>query len=79
MSLYVTEIRALSPIDGELKTYGGPNVPGVSFADAQNYCEGNGLGYCKVVGKLIAEIPCKKDSYTPDFDKQINYETTELN
>jgi hypothetical protein len=79
MNLYITEIKALSPHTGELKTYCGPEVPGISFADAQNYCENNGLGYCKVVGLLIAEIPCKEGTYDPDWEKQIDYDKQKLN
>lgn len=60
MNIYTTLVKAISPIDGKLKLYQGPNVPGISFDDAQNYCEINGLGYCKVEGLLIAEID---DSY----------------
>lgn len=79
MDLYGTEIRALSPFTGELTLFGGPNVPGISFADAQNYCETNGLGYCKVIGKLVAEIPCKEGTYEPDFDKKVDYDKPQLN
>jgi len=79
MKLYVTEIKAISPLDGEIKTYGGPNVPGISFADAQEYCENNGLGYCKVYGELVAEIPCKEGTYEPDFDNMVDYENVNLN
>lgn len=75
MKLYVTEIKAIKPSTGELKTYGGPNVPGISAEDAQNYCENNGLGYCKVLGELVCEIPCKEGTYEADFSKQINYDT----
>lgn len=74
MKLYVTEIKAIKPSTGELTTYGGPNVPGISFEDAQDYCENNGLGYCKVVGELVSEIPCKAGAYEPDFSNMIDYD-----
>lgn len=32
MKLWVTEIRAIDPIDGEIKTWAGPNVPGISWS-----------------------------------------------
>ena len=53
MKLFVTEIKAISPITGELTTYGGPNVPGINEATAQEYCENNGFGYCLVIGELV--------------------------
>jgi hypothetical protein len=77
--LYVTEIQAISPITGELTTYGGPHVPGISETTAQEYCELNGLGYCKVVGELIAEIPCKEGTYEPNWDEMVDYEKERLN
>lgn len=74
MKLYVTEIQAICPIRNEMIKWCGPEVPGISFADAEAYCQRNGLGYCKVAGELIAEIPCKPNSYEADFTKQINYD-----
>lgn len=74
MNMYTTLIKAISPIDGELKIYQGPNVPGISFNDAQNYCEMNGLGYCKIDGLLIAEI-----NYSEDSRDITDYETKNLN
>lgn len=77
--MYVTEIKAIKPSTGELINYCGPEVPGISFQDAQDYCERNGLGYCKVIGLLVAEIPCKEGTYEPDFNNMIDYENTKLN
>ena len=71
---WVTEVKAKSPIDASMRSYGGPNVPGNTLEDAQEYCEKNGLGYCWVVGQLIAEIPCKEGTFEPDWDSQINYD-----
>ena len=82
MDLYVTEIKAICPHTGEMKTYGGPDVPGISFEDAQFFCDTKGLGYCKVVGKLVAEVPCKEGKfglYEPDFNNMQDYEKKSLN
>lgn len=73
MHLYVTTIKAISSSDGELHSYIGPNVPGISVKTAQEYCENNGLGYCKVDGILVSEIPCKKGTYEPDWENKIEY------
>ena len=53
MNHYTTKIKAINPLTGILTEYCGPFIPGISFEDAENYCQLNGLGYCKVVGKLI--------------------------
>ncbi len=53
MKLYTTKIEAMR--NGELILFQGPNVPGLTYQHAQAYCEANGLGYCQVVGELVAE------------------------
>lgn len=50
--VWLTEIKAIKPGTNELRTYGGPNVPGISISDAELYCQQNGLGYCTVIGEL---------------------------
>lgn len=56
MRKFTTELRAIDPNDGELKTWQGPDIDAVSFDDARQYCDNNGLGYLKVVGLLVAEV-----------------------
>ncbi len=78
MNIYCTEIKALD-YTGRMSTWCGPNIEAISFKDAQDYCENNGLGYCKVVGLLVSEIPCKSGSYEADFSKEIDYTKYRLN
>lgn len=47
---YVTEIHAIDPETGELKVYAGPTIQAVDRDEAKDYCQNNGLGYCKVLG-----------------------------
>ena len=79
MKRYSTQIKAINPQTQELVCWAGPNVVGVSVSDAQKRCNNNGLGYCEVIGELIAEVPCKKDSLDPDFGNMIDYENQQLN
>lgn len=74
MKTWCTEIKAIDPIDGQLKSYAGPNVNAPTWSLADDYCQTHGLGYCKVSGQLIAEIPCKPGTYEADFSKQIDYD-----
>lgn len=68
MKTFVTEIRAMDPISNELRTYCGPEIEAISFKLAEEYCQLNGLGYCKVVGELMT-----------DFTSGIDYHTTQNN
>lgn len=79
MKTWCTEIRAVNPLTGELSTFGGPNVQAPTWALAEEYCQNNGLGYCRIVGELIAEIPCKPGTYDPDWDKMTDYENIQSN
>lgn len=72
MKQYVTEIRAIDPLTGDLKRWVGPNVPGESFEDAARYCQENGLGYCEVTGEFVGEIPWELAQFaTTLFDDSI--------
>lgn len=72
MKYWVTELKAIDPKTGELRTYGGPHVPGISKKDAERYCQQNGLGYLVVIGRIIAE-------FDQETGNEINYETPNLN
>lgn len=69
MNLYTTSLTAIRPSDKELIKYCGPHVPGISFADAQAYCERECMGYLTVTGKLVAEIDFESGERI-DFDQQ---------
>jgi len=56
MKKWTTEIRAIDPLTGELATYAGPYIDAPTFEDAERFCQANGLGYCKVIGQLVAEV-----------------------
>lgn len=78
MKIWLTEIKALDPFTNEMKTWGGDNVEAPTFKMAQQWCNEN-KGYLKVIGELIAEIPCKEGTYEADFSKTVDYENTQNN
>jgi hypothetical protein len=77
MKLYTTELKAIDPHDGQLKTWMGQYIEAISFQDAVNICKRE-FGYLKVVGELVKEIPTQKDG-TPDWDKSTDFENIALN
>ena len=79
MNLYTTEIIAICPTTGELLKWGGPRVPGISFKDAEDFCQRNGLGYCRVKGKLVADIPTTENTASPDWSQMKEYGNENLN
>lgn len=79
MKIWVTEIHAVCPVDGKLKLFCGPSIPAPTMQLAHKYCQMNGLGYCKVIGQLAAEIPCKENTFIPDWDNMLDYEIISKN
>lgn len=73
MKTWYTEIRALDPKDGKIKSYAGDNIKAISSCDARNILDYTGRGYMEVKGELICEIPCKENSFEPDFLNMIDY------
>lgn len=50
--IFTTVIKAIDPLDQELKMWQGPNIEAISWTHAEQYLQENGLGYCKVDGVL---------------------------
>ena len=78
MNIYITEVRAIDPIDNELKTWCGDEIKAISEAEANHILQNTGRGYMKVIGILEAEIPCK-NGYEPDLKNMIDYSNYKLN
>jgi len=78
MKLWGTDIIAIDPLTGELKTWGGPDIKAPSKKLAEEWCRIN-CGYLRVIDELVCEIPCKPGTYEPDWDNMIDYEQIENN
>jgi hypothetical protein len=66
MKKYVTQIQATETKTGQLKLYEGQLVNGISFQDAQEWCDNN-APYLKVIGEYIGEVDEK--GFFNDFEK----------
>lgn len=62
--IYLTEIKAIDPKDGKLKTWEGARVNASSWEKAQETLDRNGLGMCKVIGTLQEEFDAKNTTTT---------------
>jgi hypothetical protein len=58
--IYLTEIKAIDPKDGVLKTWEGVRVNASSWEGAEQTLINQGLGFCKVIGTLQEEFDGKK-------------------
>ena len=48
---YTTELKAIDPKDGKVKTWAGPRIWADSPEQAREYCQRNGLGFCFILGE----------------------------
>ena len=78
MKTWVTEIMALEAKTDEMKKWCGDEVQAPTYELAQQWCDNN-KGYLKVIGELVAEIPCKEGTYEPDFENMVDYENIQNN
>ena len=56
MKTYITELEAIDPKDGKLKSWAGDRIEADSFEEAEMVCIMEGKGYLKVLGVLEKEI-----------------------
>lgn len=69
--LWVTELKAIDVVSGELIGYAGEHVIGETIEEAEQWCIKH-KPYLKVIGRLVAEIPINNG--VTDLDRMINYE-----
>lgn len=53
--LFTTELKAIDPMDGKLKTWVGPRIPAKSWEEAEMFVKDNGMGYLNVDGEFVDE------------------------
>lgn len=80
MKIWLTEIKAIDPFDGKLKIWAGDNIDALSWIEAYMKTQQTGRGYMRVLGELIAEIPCKsEEDLAPNMEKIVDFELRKLN
>lgn len=79
VKVFATRIKAIDPTTGDLVTWHGDNVEALTEGMAQEWLNHNGKGYMKVVGELVAEIPCFEGTFEPDFSRMIDYRAMQNN
>lgn len=55
MKKWVTEIRAIDPSDGKLKSWQGPHVDANTKEEGEEWCRKN-AGYLSILGEFVGEI-----------------------
>ena len=55
MKKFITEIWALNWETNSFELWAGPVIEADTLEEAKEYCDNNGLGYCKVIGEQLSE------------------------
>lgn len=66
-SIFLTELKAIDPLDGELKTYSGPNIVAYTWLQAEQACIDK-YPYLKVIGKYVEQINITDDIIVIDIN-----------
>ena len=64
--VWLTEIRAIDPWDGEMKTWAGPSIEAPNWSMAEKILQLTGRGYATVIGELVS----KKNE---DLSNEVDY------
>lgn len=79
MKTWTTKIFAKCAVTGEMTEFCGQNIEAPTRQLAHEYCQNNGLGYLHISDELVMEIPCKPNSFEPDWDKAEDYDLPQNN
>ncbi|MBL7882558.1 MAG: hypothetical protein JNL69_00700 [Bacteroidia bacterium] len=79
MKTWTTRIFAKCAETGEMTEFCGQNIKAPSQNLAHEYCQTHGLGYLHISDELIMEIPCKPNSFEPDWDNAVDYDLPQQN
>lgn len=63
MKKYVTKIKAINPLNGDLVIWHGPIIKADNWNEAEKYLQLNGLGYCSIYGEFVAEVEFDLNSW----------------
>lgn len=56
MFLFSTKLQAIDPKDGQLKTWGGPNIEAITTGEARHIINEMGAGYLELDGMIVQEL-----------------------
>lgn len=76
MRKWVTEYDVVD--QNTVMVFAGEDIAAPSFELAQKLCDDQNKGL-RVIGELLAEVPCKKGSYEPDMAGKVDYDQINMN
>lgn len=79
MPIFCTEMKVWDRVFNQFVTIEGQRIEAPTWQLAEEILIKEDLRWLKITGELIAEIPCKKDSFEPDWKHGIDYKKIQQN
>ncbi|WP_312306218.1 hypothetical protein [Chryseobacterium sp.] len=79
MPFYCTQMQVVNQETKELVWVDGMRIEAPTWELAQEILDKDNYHYLKITGKLVAEIPCKKGSFEPDWKNAVDYDKLNQN
>lgn len=79
MPIFCTEMKVWDNVYNQFVKLDGPRIDAPNWELAEQQIKSRELRWLKITGELISEIPCKKDSFEPDWNNQIDYQKIQQN
>lgn len=79
MPIFCTTMKVWDKVYNQFVTLDGQRIEAPTWKLAEEYIKANDLRWLTITGELIAEIPCKKHSFEPDWENKIDYQKIQQN
>lgn len=79
MPIFCTEMKVWDRVFNQFVSIEGQRIEAPTWQLAEEILIREDLRWLKITGELVMEIPCKKDSFEPDWEHGIDYQKIQQN
>lgn len=79
MPIFCTEMKVWDNVFNQFVTIEGQRIEAPTWQLAEDILIKEDLRWLKITGELIMEIPCKEDSFEPDWENGLDYKKIQQN
>lgn len=79
MPIFLTGMKVWDRVLNQFVSIEGQRIEAPTWQLAEEILIKEDLRWLKITGELIAEIPCKKNSFNPDWKNGIDYKKIQQN
>ncbi len=79
MPIFCTEMKVWDRVFNQYISIEGQRIEAPTWQLAEEILIKKNLRWLKITGQLVMDIPCKKDSFEPDWKNSIDYQKIQQN